>query len=63
MGRGRLLWAASGGHRARRRSRNWHWFEGIEKSLLLFIAAAAFVGLFFVKVPFPLVVVGAALIG
>jgi chromate transporter len=37
--------------------------RGLQSSLLLGLAAAAFVGIFFFEVPFPLIVIGAGLIG
>jgi chromate transporter len=37
--------------------------RGLQSSLLLGLAAAAFVGIFFFDVPFPLIVIGAGLIG
>jgi len=37
--------------------------RGLKSSLLLGLAAAAFVGIFFFEVPFPLIVIGAGLIG
>jgi chromate transporter len=37
--------------------------RGLKSSLLMGLAAAAFVGIFFFEVPFPLIVIGAGLIG
>jgi chromate transporter len=63
LDRGRLLWVAGRGDRAGSRGGHQGGIEGTEEPVFVVIAVCAFVAIYFVKIPFPLIVAGAALIG